>query len=339
MTIHQKIMGCLVGAAAGDALGAATEMRTHEQIIEYFNGQVRDFVRPPNDTFARGAHAGEVTDDFSLAYSTILTILNHKGCIDQTVAKESLIHWGKTPYFEKYAGPTTRIAIAEFLGLPIETRHTFLVNDNSKSTNGAAMKMAPIALFAHGDLDRAINMAVEIAMVSHDNQLSLSGACAIAAATAQAMQVDATLDRVLKAGLYGAIEGERIGKKKAKTLAGASVAKRIEWACELAKRPGETQERITLIHDLIGSGLAANEAVPCVFGLLGILGDQPLEAVLAAVNIGNDTDTVATMVGGIMGALHGIDAFPKHYLATLNLMNHFDLMAMAKQIEEMVYGS
>ena len=39
--IEEKILGCLVGAAAGDALGAATEMRTRRQIEEKFGGRVR----------------------------------------------------------------------------------------------------------------------------------------------------------------------------------------------------------------------------------------------------------------------------------------------------------
>lgn len=32
MIAYDKILGCLVGAAAGDAMGAATEIRTRAQI-------------------------------------------------------------------------------------------------------------------------------------------------------------------------------------------------------------------------------------------------------------------------------------------------------------------
>ena len=51
--MHDKILGCLLGAAVGDAMGAATEMRSSNQINEYFGGKVVDFQKPPQDTFAR----------------------------------------------------------------------------------------------------------------------------------------------------------------------------------------------------------------------------------------------------------------------------------------------
>ncbi|EKK8360998.1 ADP-ribosylglycohydrolase family protein, partial [Salmonella enterica] len=46
-----KVLGCLIGAAMGDAMGAATELRTIEQIKKYFGGWVTDFIKPPADTF------------------------------------------------------------------------------------------------------------------------------------------------------------------------------------------------------------------------------------------------------------------------------------------------
>lgn len=42
-----KILGCLIGAAAADAMGAATEVRTQQQIREYFGGWVTGFEKPP----------------------------------------------------------------------------------------------------------------------------------------------------------------------------------------------------------------------------------------------------------------------------------------------------
>ncbi|MCU7087587.1 ADP-ribosylglycohydrolase family protein, partial [Salmonella enterica] len=44
---QNKILGCLVGAAAADAMGAATEVRTQQQIKDYFGGWVTTFQKPP----------------------------------------------------------------------------------------------------------------------------------------------------------------------------------------------------------------------------------------------------------------------------------------------------
>lgn len=340
MPIKDKLLGCLVGAAAGDALGAATEMRTRRQIEERFNGPVRTFLAPPDDTFARGSKAGQVTDDFSLAYETVLTILDHQGRIDESVAKEALIRWGKTAYFEQYAGPTTRLAIQQLLGIEVPIKHGFkLVNDNAKATNGAAMKIAPIALFCKGDIDQAILDAFTISKLSHDNQLSISGACAIAAATAKALHEDSTLGDLLEAGLYGARRGEEIGMKQTKTLAGPSVTKRIELAIKLGRQDKPLVAILDDLADIIGAGLAASEAVPCVFGIIAAIGNNPEEAILAGVNIGNDTDTIATMVGGILGTFHGLKGLPQDYLPILEKANNYALTRTAETIEGLLYGS
>lgn len=41
------------------------------------------------------------------------------------------------------------------------------------------------------------------------------------------------------------------------------------------------------------------------------------EAVLKAVNLGDDTDTVAAIAGGLAGALYGYDAIPQEWKDTL----------------------
>ena len=91
MTKYQKILGGLLAGAVGDAMGAATETRNMDQIIEKFGGLVTDFVDIPDDVFARGCPKGFVTDDFSLAYYTAWAIINNKGNIDDSVSKHSFV--------------------------------------------------------------------------------------------------------------------------------------------------------------------------------------------------------------------------------------------------------
>jgi ADP-ribosylglycohydrolase len=137
----------------------------------------------------------------------------------------------------------------------------------------------------------------------------------------------------VKAGIHGAKEGERLGRIQGDTLAGPSVRRRIELAVELAKQDKSLEEIMDDISDIVGTGLAAAEAVPAVFGIIVACKGDPIKSILTGVNIGNDTDTIATMVGGILGAYHGSDAFPKEYLELINRVNHYELDEMAKQIE------
>lgn len=75
---QNKILGCLVGAAAAGAMGAATEVRTQQQIKDYFGGWVTTFQKPPADTFGRCNEAGMCTDDFIQAKYIMDALLRHQ---------------------------------------------------------------------------------------------------------------------------------------------------------------------------------------------------------------------------------------------------------------------
>ena len=330
--MYKKVLGCLLGAAAGDAMGAATETRNRRQIEKLFGGYVTEFLTPPADTFARGSRAGQVTDDFSIAYVTLKEIIK-SGKVDEEIATSALLKWASVPeYFERFAGPTTRARVLELKGEKKAGEEFVPVNDNNKATNGAAMKAAPIALLAKGDIDDAIDKAITVCRITHDNNIALSGAAAIAAATAAAVKEDADLFDVVRASIYGASKGDEIGRRIGHTLAGASVETRIRWAVSIAMRSENLDQTMNEIADYIGSGLMAVEAVPAAIGLCVAAGGKTVEGICAAVNIGNDTDTVATMVGGILGALNGVDSMPESYMRIIEQENHFALDELAKEI-------
>ena len=111
MSKYNKILGSIMGAAVGDAMGAATETRSAERIKEDFGGYVDKIITPPSDCFARGYDAGTVTDDFSLAYFTAKELVASKGNVDAEAAKRALFTWASYPQFFRFAGPTTEAAI------------------------------------------------------------------------------------------------------------------------------------------------------------------------------------------------------------------------------------
>lgn len=78
----------------------------------------------------------------------------------------------------------------------------------------------------------------------------------------------------------------------------------------------------------------AVEAVPAAIGLCVAAGGKTVDGICAAVNIGNDTDTVATMVGGILGALNGVESMPDSYMEVIECENKFGLAELAKGIAE-----
>lgn len=347
--VKDKILGSIVGAALGDAMGAITETRSAERIKEDFGGYIEELITPPDDCFAHGYETGTVTDDFSLAYFTAIELVKSKGNVTDEVAKQAVLTWSEYPEFFHFAGPTTEAAVRRMKGIDVPAQkaadgevetidRSYVAAENTKATNGSAMKIFAVGLINPGNLDKAVEDTVTICMPTHPNNASIAGAAAISAAVAKAMEENATLDDVIAAGIYGAEKGFEEGSKKGHRLAVPSVAKRIKLAVEIGKKGLGWEESMIELRDIIGAGLMVVEAVPCVFGILAANPDDPFGAIKMGVNIGDDTDTVATMVGAVAGALYGTGNMPMKYLEVMDRVNHFDLEKLADDIEREFYA-
>lgn len=332
---QERILGGLFGAAIGDAMGAVTETRPAYLINEKW-GFVDDLIDPPFDTFAKNQPAGQVTDDFSLAHVTIEEILANGGIVTDEVAKNALIKWQKMfTYFDPYAGPTSRKAILKLLGLFEDHSRDYLTCECETNTNGGAMKVAPVGFLNGTDYDKSIADVITLTRPTHNNPLAAAGAAAIACAAGKAVDDEfATVDDIIEAGLYGAVEGKKRADEICKPSAGPNVARRIEFAVELGlKYSYDFDKAMNAIADIIGTGLPAAEAVPAVFGMIAACGGHPVDSVLMGVNAGHDTDTVATMIGGIVGAMHGYTAYSEEHRNKIEKVNGYDLAALALRID------
>ena len=336
--MYNKILGCLVGAAAGDAMGAATEARSSNQIIDTFGGKVTEFIKPPNDTFGAGNQAGGFTDDFSSAYFVAKEIVDNAGVVNEEIVQNALVEWSKhAVFFDRFAGPTTRLAIKRFAGEEVKLSEG-IKNKARQATNGAAMRISPMGLINAGDTENAIKDAVIVASVTHNNNLAISGACAVAAAVSEAVRDGSNLYDVIDAGIYGANEGEKIGKANGNNVAGPSVVKRIKMAVDIGFGTGSIDERICNIADIIGTGLHVSETVPTAFGIIAALSGDSMRSISEAASIGYDTDTIATIVGGIVGALNGYSSFPDYYISTMENVNKLDILGLANAIYDLQLG-
>lgn len=339
MNIKEKILGCLIGAATGDAMGGPTETRTRKQIEEKFNGYVDKFFSAPADVFARGNKPGQVTDDFSVAYVTCKKIIENNGVVNDAVAKDSLLEWSKDMnYFDRFAGPTSRAGIEALRNNSTPPlKYGFnLVTDNEKSTNGASMKASPIALLSNGNVDLAIKNAMIISRVTHNNNVALSAAAAVASATSKALQEDSTLESLLDAAIYGAKKGDEYGRKYGETYANPSFLKKMKLAISIGYCSNSLSKAIDEIVDIIGTGVYAYESVAAAFGLMVAANGDTLQGIYAGVNAGNDTDSVATIIGGILGALNGSEVFPEEYVNIINQANGYNLQKLTGDIFETI---
>ncbi|MEI5841129.1 ADP-ribosylglycohydrolase family protein [Lacticaseibacillus rhamnosus] len=335
-TLDEKLLGTLTLAAIGDAMGSVTENMPFDKIRKEFGGSVTTFLKPGKTAFAFGNEAGQITDDFSQLFLVSKEILNNKGVISSLAVKKAMLKWADMPqYFNRFAGPTTRSAIAMYRSSeqvmePLEGAVT--VDYASKATNGAAMKIAAAGMFNPDDIDSAIKSSVIMTKVTHDNSLAISGSAAVAAATSVSYKDDVSFDDLIDAGFYGAKVGLGIGKEESHYVAGPDVSARMQLAITIVDGPGTKNQKLLRLANVVGSGLHISEAVPCAFGLVRLNQGNPLQAVIDAVNIGYDTDTIATIVGSMVGGLQKMTDQISKMLNQLETANGLNIRQLAIDI-------
>lgn len=338
MTLREeKILGGLLAAAVGDSMGAATETRTTDLIVKRFGSYVTDLLAPPDDVYAHGFKAGSVTDDFSVSYFSAEEFLKD-GCVNREAAIRAVLRWADHPLYAQCMGPTTRASVNTLRGIPNPpSKQDRLLCVNGRASNGAPMKVGCVGLFDACNVDKAIDDAIIMCEVTHDNTIALSGAAGIAAATAKAMEERVSYVEVLQAGLYGIVEGFKRAEKFARPVAGASIEHRTQLAIEIGlKYQGDLDRAMREIADIIGGGLPAAEAVPAAFGYIAATKGDCMDTIIMAVNAGDDTDTVACMAGYIVGALNGASRLPRRFLEKIEATNGFDLQGMALAISALL---
>jgi ADP-ribosylglycohydrolase len=335
--LEDRICGSLVTAMIGDALGAPTEQRSIPEIRELFGGRVEEFYAPPSDSpYAKGRHAGQITDDSSQMLMLCEVLIRGEGNITARDVAEMLVAWsGKPEYYPHFAGPSTRAAIDRLkAGADPETVGAQGRIATEGASNGGAMRVAPAGLVHPGDVPAAVRAAVVTCQPSHFTSIGVAGAAAIAGAVAAALTPHASVLDVVRAAMWSADEGERIGATEGRRVAGPSVSRRIDLAVKIAATSRSLDQAVQDIADVVGAGLSAAEAVPAAIGLFVAAAGDPWTTVVGGANVGDDTDTVACMAGAIAGALRGVAGVPQERFRDVVAANQVDVRDVARRLAQ-----
>ena len=133
------------------------------------------------------------------------------------------------------------------------------------------------------------------------------------------------------------VGGEELGKVYSREVGGPSVVERMKLAYTIVNESGTHEEKLQRLAQIIGSGLHISEAVPCAFGIIALNKQDPFNAIIDAVNVGYDTDTIATIVGSMVGAL--IDPDDERFtplFRDVQSANSYDLTSLAESLANVV---
>ncbi len=269
-----RCAGSLVGLACGDAVGTTVEFRS------------RGTFAPVTDMVGGGPFElapGQWTDDTSMALCLAESLIEVGG-FDAGDQMRRYLDWWRRGHLSSTGecfdiGMTVRTALARF-----EATHDPFAGSESPDTagNGALMRLAPVVLFYSPDRERVQRYAVESSRTTH--------------AAPEALDCARLLAHVVAGALGGASKHEVLDASTLR-LASPAVAA-LAAGSYLRKSEGE----------IAGTGyaVASLEAALWCFHQT----DCFEGAVLRAVNLGDDADTTAAIVGQIAGAYYGMDSIP-----------------------------
>jgi len=176
------------------------------------------------------------------------------------------------------------------------------------------MRVAPIGLFYHNKPQMLKEVAYQSSQITHAHNLGKEGAALQAYAVALATNLEPSLafnHSGFLAKLTDCVQDEVYRQK----------LNRIK---ELLAKPDETK-----VVEL-GNGIEAFNSVPTAIYSFLIQPNSFAEAVLYAISLGGDTDTIGAMTGAISGAYLGIESIPDDWKSKLE--NRLYIQELARKL-------
>lgn len=316
-----RVAGMLAGVAMGDALGMPTEFLSPETIRDWY-GEIRGLVKPDQRHPHHNLPLGSVTDDTDQTW-IIAELILEEGLIRPAALATRLLEWSRTDRVarNRFIGPSTRRALeAISSGTPPEQA------GKDGITVGAAMRVAPLAV-CFQQREELTEQVVASCQPTHNAQVAISGAMAMAFALLESLRDEATTDSVAIAAQQGAVEGRAHGDWSWTP----PIDRRIARALTLVEGVSRT-EALVAVYELIGVGYYPWELVPAALGLVYWAHGDPMEAMFAAANLGGDTDTLASLAGALCGGLRGVEAFDQRLLNKIEQVNQLHVRELATSL-------
>jgi len=318
----ERIKGCLLGGAVGDALGAPVEFLEWSAIEAKFGPQgIVDFAP------AYGI-AGAITDDTQMMLFTAEGLLrayvrgsSGGACHVPSIIHHALLRWLMTQDYpaaipvsrdgwliEQLALWSRRAPGTTCLGALKASPRLGTVAENNSKGCGALMRVAPCAFFAN-----AFDYAAQSGRLTHGHPTGYLAAGLFADILQRIVDRQDSLEHAVTQSL--ANHGQKPGMEDTR-----SFIERVLFFFYEGYRP--TPQRIAEL----GGGWVAEEAL--AIGLWCALFADSLESgVITSVNHDGNSDSTGLIAGHLLGVQYGAAAIPARWFAQLELREVIEQMA------------
>jgi len=303
-----KIKAVLFGVAVGDAIGVPLEFKSRQSISN----------NPVTDMLGYGTYnlpPGTFSDDSSLTFC-LAEALTQK--FDLNTIAQNFVKWRYENYWTPAGkvfdiGITTQQAINRIA--EGEQAHLAGSFDVSANGNGSLMRIAPLVFYLFNKpIDQRFEIIKKVSSITHRHIRSVI-ACFYYVEFA--LQLFAHKD---KFEIYANLQTEITA-----------------YLTSLSIKPNELALFNRLlkqnIHEsaeecIYSSGYVVHTLEASIWCLLTT--NNYKEAVLQAVNLGEDTDTTGAVTGGLAGLLYGVNDIPTNWMKKIARKN--DIENLAKRL-------
>lgn len=291
LKIHRAIQGCMFGTAVGDSIGLPFEGLSARRIKK-----LNAFPLRQRFLFGRGM----LSDDTEHTCMVACSLIFSKG---DTKKFSSLLAWHLRWWFFALPAGIGMATLKACLRLWL-----FIAPDKSgvfSAGNGPAMLSATLGVYAYDDEALRTELVSINTHITHTDPKAFKGAMIVAEMAARNTQGNPlTIENCLQ-GLENIIQDDE--ELKQLVINAIESAKNKQTAQEFCRQQQYTKGVSGYIY----------HTLPVVIQIVLRLNNDYDQAITEAIACGGDTDTVAAIIGGIVGANVGKTGIPEDWLENL----------------------
>ena len=322
ITTRDRYRGCLLGLAAGDALGTTLEFRplgTFEPIDDMIGGGPFDL------------EPGQWTDDTSMALC-LATSLIERGAFDPMDQMQRYVRWCQEGYLSSNGtcfdiGDTVAAALSHFL----YTGEPYTGSSHAKAMsagNGSLMRLAPVPMYFAADAAEAIDRSADSSRTTHGTAEAVD-ACRYFGGLLFGALNGVDKDKLLSerfCPVEGLWETNPLAEKIAEIADGSF--RRREPALRYSRPKGRWERSLAAdsnAETIQGTGYVVKSLEAALWAFHKSTDFR--DGALLAVNLGDDADTTGAIYGQIAGAYYGVESIPSKCREKLTMATKITEMA------------
>ncbi len=290
----------IIGFAIGDAMGVPLEFCTRENLIK----------NPITNMIGYGSHnvpKGCWSDDTSMTLATMDSIINNKTINTNDIA-DRFLKWFRSAEYTATGetfdiGRTTLQALARY-ELKLDKAINCGLDSVFSNGNGSLMRMLPIAYYCFSqnlENEEIMKLVRNVSSITHKHEISILGCF------------------IYVVFVIELLKGNNL-KETYKIVKKLDYTKFSNNARDKYTKILEKDINKYKLEEIKSTGFIVDTLEAIIWVLLNTKSYN--EAIIGAVNLGDDTDTIGACTGGLAGIYYGIESIKTEWKRELLKYNY-----------------